>query len=342
MKLSRIALALVVLVTLVGLAAVAQRLEPAGSKMALAAEKLLGSLTAEQKAKAAFTFDSPERTRWFFVPLQDAKRQPTRKGLPLEEMTAEQKKLALTLVQAGTSETGHKQAVAVMNLEAILREQEKSGAMVRNPEWYFFTIFGNPSKSGKWGWRVEGHHLSLNYTLDGGEVIAATPSFFGANPAEVKSGKNKGLRVLEPAETLAFKLFKSLDDEQKKIAHRDKAFPEIEQAKTKPNVGQPQGLPAAKMTDAQRGLLMELVEVYTKRLPSDIAEREMKAVKAGGLDKIHFAYTGAAEFGQKHTYRIQSPTFVVEFINEQNDSAGNVANHIHSALRRVKGDFGTE
>lgn len=342
MKLIRIVLALVVLVALVGLAAVAQRLEPAGSKMASVAQKLLDSLSPLQKAKAFYAFENPERTRWFFVPLQDSKRQPTRKGLPLEEMSPEQKKLAIALVQAGTSESGSKQAVAVMNLEAILREQEKGGAMVRNPEWYFFSIFGSPSKSGKWGWRVEGHHLSLNYTLDGGEVVAATPSFFGANPAEVKSGKNKGLRVLEPAETLAFKLFKSLDDDQKKIAYRDKAFPEIEQAKTKPSVGEPQGLPAAKMNDAQRGLLMELVQIYTKRLPPDIAEREMKTVKAGGLDNIHFAYTGAAEYGQKHTYRIQSPTFVVEFINEQNDSAGNVANHIHSALRRVKGDFGLE
>lgn len=340
MKTTRIALALLVSATLIGLAHVAQQLAPTGSKMIAAAEKFLGSLSEEQKAKAGFAFDSKERTRWFFVPLQDAQRKPTRKGLPLEEMSAEQKKLALDLLRAGTSAAGNKQAVTIMSLEAILRDQEKGGAMVRNPEWYFFSIFGSPSKSGKWGWRVEGHHLSLNFTLNGSEMIAATPSFFGANPAEIKSGKDKGRRILEPAEGIAIELFKALDEDQKKIAYRDKPFPEIPQAQVKPNVGPPEGLPAEKMSRAQRGILLQLLNVYTKRMPEDVAAAEMKAVNDAGIDKVHFAYTGSTEFGQRRTYRIQGPSFVVEFLNEQSDSAGNVANHIHSVWRRLQGDFG--
>src|SRR5437867_4475500 len=135
-----------------------------------------------------------------------------------------------------------------MSLESILNDLEKGGAMVRNPDWYFFTIFGTPSKTGKWGWRVEGHHLSLNFAVDGGQVTAATPFFFGANPATVKAGPRKGLRTLPQAEDLAADLFKTLDDDQKKVAYRDKPFPEPKQGKVDPDVGAPQGVPAAKMT----------------------------------------------------------------------------------------------
>src|SRR5205814_1267379 len=137
-----------------------------------------------QKEKALIAFDSKERTNWNFVPLQDKERRTTRKGLPLQDMTDAQKKAALALVRAGTSEQGNVAAITIMSLEAILRDQEgKKGAMVRDPEWYFFTIFGTPAKTGNWGWRVEGHHLSLNFTMEGTQVVSATPNFFGANPA---------------------------------------------------------------------------------------------------------------------------------------------------------------
>src|SRR5204862_6055416 len=122
----------------------------------------------------------------------------------------------------GTSERGDVAAVTIMSLESILRDQEKKGAMVRNPEWYFFTVFGTPGKTGSWGWRVEGHHLSLNFTMEGMQIVSATPNFFGANPAEIKSGAKKGVRVLSPTEELAFELFKALDGEQQKVAHQEK------------------------------------------------------------------------------------------------------------------------
>ena len=142
-------------------------------------------------------------------------------------MSADQKKAALALVKAGTSESGNMAATTIMSLEAILLEQEgPKSAMVRNPGWYFFTVFGTPSKTGKWGWRVEGHHLSMNFTMEGAQVVASTPCFFGANPAEVKAGPNKGKRILPQAEDFALNLYKSLDDDQKKVAHQAKHFGE--------------------------------------------------------------------------------------------------------------------
>src|SRR5262245_16366190 len=202
MKLFRLLLASVVLAGLIGVAMIGQSAEQPAAKMATAAEKFLGTLTAEQKNKAVYDFDSKERTNWWFIPLQTPDKKPKRKGLPLEEMTQEQKAAARELLRAGTTAKSFVQATTIMSLESILRDLEKGGAMVRNPDWYFFTVFGTPSKTGKWGWRVEGHHLSLNFTLDKGKIVSATPSFFGANPATIKQGPRKGSQTLPEAESL--------------------------------------------------------------------------------------------------------------------------------------------
>jgi hypothetical protein len=338
-KLTRALLAIVLLMLLVGIARVAQEKEPAGIKMIRAAETFVGSLTAEQQAKALFEFDDKERFNWHFVPLEKDKKS-TRKGLPLADMKPEQRQAALDLLKSGTSPEGGKKATTIMSLESILRELEKGKGPVRNPAWYFFTIFGKPTKNGRWGWRVEGHHLALNFVVDNGKVVGATPALFGANPATVKSGPRKGLITLPEAEDLARQLFKSLDENQKAVALQQQQFAEIEQGKKAPNVGEPKGLPAEKMNDQQRKLLMELVQSYAERMPEDVALEELTQVKEDGIDKIHFAYAGGADAGQPHTYRVQGPTFVVEFLNVQDDSAGNKANHIHSAWRNIKGDFG--
>jgi hypothetical protein len=340
MKLTRVILSLVLMAVLVGLAYVGQATESTGTKMADAAEKFLDSLTPEQRDKAAFAFADKERTNWHFIPLQDAGKKSTRKGMPLGDMTAEQKAAALALVKTGTSPDGYTKATTIMSLESILHDLEKGGTMVRDPGWYFFAVFGKPSKTGKWGWRVEGHHLALNFVIDDGKVAAATPAFFGANPATVKDGPRKGLRTLPEAEDLAKDLFRSLDEGQKKVARQDKLFEEITQGDADPGVGAPKGLSAAEMTAKQYIVLVKLLQAYADRMPAEVAQAEMREVKEAGIDKIHFAYAGGADEGQPHTYRIQGPTFVVEFLNVQPDSAKNPANHIHSAWRNINGDFG--
>jgi hypothetical protein len=341
MKLLRVILAGLVLMGVTALAVVSMNTEPAAGRMTTAAEKFLGTLSAEQKAKAVFDFNDKERTNWYFVPRQTADKKPGRKGLPLADMTAEQRKAALDLVRAGTSTTGYDQATTIMSLESILREQEKGGAMVRDPGWYFFSIFGTPSKTGQWGWRVEGHHLSLNFTIDKGAVVSATPSFFGANPATIQTGPRKGHQPLAGAEKFAKELFDSLDEKQQKVARQPRQFPEIEQAKAAPNVGPPRGLPGARMNDKQLKILKKLLEAYAGRMPPEVGAYELERVEKAGLDKVHFAFARAEDKpGKPYTYRVQGPTFVIEFLNVQADSAGNPANHIHSAWRNIQGDFG--
>jgi hypothetical protein len=339
-KMIRVMTAVVVLAAVGGVAYMAKEKEPAGGRMADAAQKFLDGLTAEQKAKATFGFDDKERTNWIFIPVQDKERRPGRKGLRLEEMSDDQKKAVLELLKTGTSDSGFKQAVTIMSLEALLRDLEKNGAMVRNPGWYFVSIFGTPAKTGKWGWRIEGHHMSLNFTVADGKIQSATPAFFGSNPAEIKFGDRKGERILPEVEDLARGLFQSLDEDQKKVVLQPKHFGEPTAQTPAEKVGKPIGLSAAKMTEAQKAILMKLLKAYTNRMTDDVAQAQWKSIADGGVDAIHFAYTGSTEPGKGYTYRVQGPTFIVQFLNVQEDSAKNPANHIHSAWRELPSDFG--
>jgi len=298
MKLVRVTLAGLVLAGVTALAVVSKNAESAGDRMVGAADKLLAALKPEQKTRAVFPFDDKERINWNFVPLQTADRKSTRKGLPLEDMSPEQKKAALELLRAGTSVKGYDAATTIMSLESILRDLEKGGRMVRDPDWYFFTLFGTPSKTGRWGFRVEGHHLSLNFTLDGGKVVSATPNFFGANPATVKAGPRKGLQTLGGAEKFALELFASLDDDQKKVARQEKQLPEIEQHVARPGGSRevdftPKGLLAEKMNDKQRDLLWKLITDYAQRMPDDVGAHELDLVKKAGVaNKVSHVSTG--------------------------------------------------
>lgn len=329
-----------------------------GSRMLLAAQAFIASLNAEQKNKAIFDFGNEERVHWDFVPLQDAKtRTYTRKGLPLEEMNMNQKKAAFELLKASTSKLGLKTIQVIIYQEAMLLEHEKGmGEMIRNPGWYFFSIFGTPSKTGKWGWRFEGHHVSMNFTLEGTHVISCTPNFLGVNPAEVKEGPSKGTRFLPEMEDYARALFKSLNTKQKELAYQFKHFDDPgENPKTEnrsefkylprtksPLVGNPIGVPVSQMSDYQQNLLKALFKAYIQYFPDDIAKVEQDYFNHNNFDfnETYFAFSGSPEIGEAYTYRIQGPQILIEFRNIQEDALGNKNNHIHSCLRHIKGDFG--
>jgi hypothetical protein len=230
-------------------------------------------------------------------------------------------------------------------LEAILRDSEaaarggKPGGNIRDPELYFFTVFGTPGTKGTWGWRVEGHHVSLHFTVSDGAAVVGAPSFWGTNPAEVREGPKKGLRVLDREQDAGRALVMALDDAQKKTALIAEVAPTDILTKTEviTNPLSPLGIPSSALTAKQRELLMQLIDVYTSQMTADIAAERQAEIKKGGLDKIGFAWAGPVEPGQKHYYRVQGPTFVIEFDNTQNDG-----NHIHSVWRDFESDFGRD
>ncbi len=301
------------------------------SVMADAAQAFLASLTPEQRAQATFQFDNQERFDWHYIPKE-------RKGLALREMTPEQKQLAHALLAAGLSQQGYIKAVSIMSLDEVLKILENGKGPMRDPEGYFFTVFGEPSVSGTWGYRVEGHHLSQNFTIVNGKVQGA-PSFFGTNPAQILEGQRKGLRVLAREEDLGRELVKSLTADQKKTAVITKEAPKeiLTEASRKAAInGQPSGLAASQMTESQRAILHNLLDQYCKNMTDQIDQvREDQIKKAAG--NIYFAWAGGEEPGQGHYYRIQSPSFLIEFDDTQDH-----ANHIHSVWRDFDNDFGLD
>jgi hypothetical protein len=323
-----------------GSAAVSSKL--AGPAMTEAAQDFLNSLADQQRAKATMAFDNRQRTAWHFIPL------PMRKGLQIKEMNDAQRQKARALLAAALSEVGYEKATKIMELEAILQvlERDRQGGPIRDPERYYFTIFGQPADQTRWGLSVEGHHLSLNFVVDKGRVIAHTPAFFGANPATVRSdlpvGPKKGTRILAKEEQLAFDLVHSLDDAQRAVAViATKAPPELRAAgEPQPPQTAPEGIAAANLNEAQQATLRALIQAYADNMPEEVAQTRLADLEKAGIAKVYFAWAGATEPGIGHYYRVQGPTFLIEFVNTQPDSAGNPANHIHSVWRDLAGDFG--
>jgi uncharacterized protein DUF3500 len=326
----RIILAVGLLVALCAAVVAQQRSAPS---MTTAATNFLASLTPEQRQRATFAFDSAERMRWHFVP------QFERNGLQVREMTEPQRKLAHELLKTGLSARGYTTYTQIMQLENILKAQEKGSGPTRDPEGYRFSVFGTPSAKGTWGWRVEFHHVSLHFDVVNGTAISSTPSFAGANPAEVKDGPQKGQRTLGTLEDTARALVTALDESQRKVAiFTNVALNDIATGNAldiKPL--SPDGIKASAMTPAQRDLLMKILDAYAGLMTADIAADRMAKVKKAGIENIAFAWAGSTERGQKHYYRVQGPTFLIEFDNTQND-----ANHVHSVWRDFNGDFGRD
>ena len=317
-------------VALVLLTAAYSRMHSA-SVMTNAAKAFLNSLDPEQRARATFQFQDEERFDWHYIP-------KPRKGLPLKDMNSAQKHLAHALLSAGLSQRGYIKAISIMSLDEILKVMEQGKGPVRDPDNYYFSVFGEPSETGTWGYRIEGHHISQNFTVTNGKVQGA-PSFFGANPAEVREGPRKGLRVLANEDDFARTFVQSLTADQKKSAIVSKDAPAdilTTNSRKAALKGQPSGLEASKLNAHQKELLQSLLDEYCNNVPEQLAQaREEEIKKAGG--HLWFAWAGGEEPGQPHYYRIQAPAFLVEFDDTQNG-----ANHIHSVWRDFDGDFGLD
>jgi hypothetical protein len=307
-----------------------------------AAADWLATLSPEQLAVAKRPFEEAGRTEWHFIP------KPARKGVQLRDMTQAQQEAAQRLLRTAVSQAGYEKSAAIMQLDEILRIIEGAKAKnIRDPLRYFFTIFGTPAEQGRFGLSVEGHHLSLNFTVRDGRIVDSTPQFMGANPAEVKTTfpglPERGRRVLADEETLAFELVRSLDPSQ-----RGKAVVGAEAPKEIRAAGEPQsprepavGIVHADLNAAQQTLLQRLVATYRAAMTEPVAAERLELIEkaSGGWAAVRFAWMGSLEPGIGHGYRVEGPTFVIEFVNVQPDAEGNPANHIHCVWRDKTGDF---
>lgn len=295
-----------------------------------AVEAFLATLDAGQRTKAAMPFDSDARENYRYTP------QEHRAGLPFKEMTAPQRAAAMKILETVLSEKGALKVTQIMTLESVLAEIEKKPDF-RDPVKYFVSIFGTPGDPKGWGWRFEGHHISLNFTLVEGKKASLTPSFLGTNPAEVRTGKLIGLRVLAAEEDLSRALVTTLlADGKSAVVFSDSAPKETFSAETrKATMLDPVGIPCGEMSETQRKALVQIIAEYLGRYRPDLAAADMAKIEAAGLDKIRFGWSGSVKPGEAYYYRIQGPTFLIEAVNSQNN-----ANHIHAVWRDFEGDFG--
>ncbi len=296
--------------------------------------EFLDSLGAPERALASFPFDDTGRRTWHYVPR-------ARDGLPLKQMDEAARKLMRKLLASVLSPGGNDTIEAIIAHEEILgaaeRSEGKSGH-ARDPGLYYVSVFGTVGGPA-WGWRFEGHHLSLHFTIVDGEFVATLPSFVGANPAEVRTGPQKGLRILAPLEDRARVLLGSLQPGQRERALlSDRAPSDIITANDRSlSLRRAEGLPGAELAGNQRDQLVALLEAYTGRLDPHLAEAALAAVRDQGLDSVHFAWAGGLAQGEPHYYRLQGPRFFAEYDNAQNG-----ANHIHSVWRDSADDFGED
>ncbi len=304
-------------------------------QMAEASSRFLESLSPDQKAKATFDYLDGERVFWYYPPMN-------RHGLALRDMEPGQRELAYAVMASGLTADSYQKAKLIIEHEAVLGPLEKEQGVVsfvRDPELYYFTVFGDPSGADPWGWRVEGHHVSLHFSIWGGKVISMTPFFFGANPADVRSGPKSGLRILGARQDMALELMNSFDAGQRsKALLYDKApFDILTYNSSKVSLPGEQGLKAAKMSETQKKMLKTLVAEYVNQVRSDLAEQKLAALEEEGYDRLHWAWAGPAKAGEEHYYRIHGGNFVIEYDNRQNG-----ANHIHSVWRDVENDFASD
>ncbi len=334
-------------------------------RMGEAASNLLTALAPHQRRQAHFSFPAQEaRTDWHFTPV-------ARGGLPFANMDRHQRRKAEQLIATGLSRSGYVTASTIVGLEMTLDFKEgwtwpDTG---RNGQLYYVSIFGQPSDTDAWGWRFEGHHISLNFTIVKGQIVAPTPTFFGSNPAEMPLSAVASLRPLAGVEDLARDLIHSLDEGQRAAVilaptapsdmvtsnHRQIAEGQLHLGETaieqwREAAGlehshidalrysnHPKGLAAASMNGGQREILQALIGEYIHRMPDELAEIEAARLHKTGIEQVHFAWAGGIERRQGHYYRLQAPNFLVEYDNTQND-----ANHIHSVWRDPANDFGAD
>lgn len=304
-----------------------------GVAMTATASSFLNSLSDEMKSKATFKYDDPERQNWHFIPKE-------RPGVGLWDLEGDALAAAEKFVSTGLSAAGYETILKVRSLEEVLylfeKGEEPKRRMRRHPHKYSICVFGVPAKTGTWGWRFEGHHISLNYTVKDGVIISSTPEFLGANPGLVDAGPGRSLRVLGKREDIGRQILKACPEGKLGSVWISKKPPgEIRgPGAAQPVFGQAEGLKYSEMTREQQGLLKGLLAEYLKAAPVTVVKRRMQAINGSGMDDITFAWWGGSELNEPHHYVVQGKTFVIEYNNTQNK-----ANHVHSFWRNLAGDF---
>jgi len=337
-------------------------------RMADAAHLFATSLSDDQKATTLFPLDSEERFGYHLRP------DPV-SGIRLKDMSLEQLSLMHALLSSSLSANGYHKSASIIALEAYVHTERaargpgqgarsggrrgpgvggrEGGPGGRGPgrggrgrggqdrvegiENYSIAIFGDPSATGTWAWRIHGHHLSIAFSVADGKSYVAAPAFLGAQPHYVASGPRKGWNILGEEEKLGRALMNSLDESQQKTATIADQMPRLLLTgnERKISLDAPDGIAFSDLNEAQQSHLRDLVQLYIDHVPADVASSRMQKVEEGGWDNVHFGWIGSLKERQANYYCVQGPEFLIEY-----SMVG--PNHVHVVWRDRNGDFGAD
>jgi hypothetical protein len=299
---------------------------------AQAAQRLIEATAPAQRGALLLPFTETVRSDWNYTPRR-------RDGLAWKAMSTAQREATTALLRTALNERGLDKVRAVMALEITLRQLEAFG-FSRDSENYALAIYGEPGVRG-WGWRIEGHHLSLHFSLESDRYVSTLPQFFGANPAvvprDVGGAPREGFRLLGSEEDLARQWLASLTAPQRSRATFDtRPFGDIVSGNApRARPLDAVGLPFAEMDVAQQAQVLKLIGAFADHLQPELTEARLARVRAASLDSIRVGWAGSDQPRQPHYFRIQGANFLIEF-----DNSG--GNHIHSVWRDFEGDFGRD
>lgn len=306
---------------------------PSGAEMRERASRLLTTLNTQQRNATLFGFGTRDRTAWNFM--LGSRRAP---GLALEQMTVEQKDLALDLLASGTSSLGLEKAENIMLQQDILRDEWGKGSADRNRERFSLQIYGEPNATAPWSWRWEGHHLSLTFTMVNDQIVSTTPSSFSSEPNTVPSGPHAGLVVLKEEETLGRALFTDFSDANRRTALISSASPGNIQSNSGTEISvarQQAGLALGEMSASQSDIAKRLLEVYILDvLPRPLAAQQQARLNSEDIDAIRFGW-GGADLGGSIYYRLTGANILIEFASLRNQPQ-----HLHAVFHDTARNFG--
>jgi hypothetical protein len=294
----------------------------------------LDALDEDQRARASFPFEDGERFTWAYTP-------GPREGLAIRDMRPQQRQAASAIVASAMSQRTTAEVAAIIALESVLGRIEQAagrgGWLRRDPELYWFAVFGTPGSAAPWSWRVGGHHVAVHVTVADGEVVGSTPSFLGANPAVIPDGAGAGTRTLPGEELLGRALLAGLTAEERRravVADRAPADIMTGTGRGADVRDVPVGVRHADLGRARQVALESLIRHYIERMRRDVAGPTWDRL-VSDIGDVTFAWAGAEAPGGGHYYAIRGPSFVIEYDNTQNG-----ANHIHAVWRDLERDWG--
>ena len=305
-----------------------------------AAQALLDSLSAEQRARALFALDTDAWRRW-----SNIHPYLMRHGLPLEEMNGAQRDRALALLRESLSADGFQTARDVMRLNDFIGMI--TGSHTEYGEWvYWLTMMGTPSTDEPWGWQIDGHHLIVNCFVLGDQIVM-TPMFMGSEPVAADEGPYAGTRVFQAEERQGLALMRALTPEQRRRTVIATELPgEVFTAAFRDNFEMKyEGIRSGDLSSAQQSLLLDVLETYVGRIRPGHAGVRLAEVKRHLAD-THFAWMGSSDEDSVFYYRVHSPVILIEFDHQRGIAFDNDApsrHHIHTVVRTPNGnDYGRD